>query len=161
MAHPGRCLPPREKKHLSGRCAYRTTPVDRKPASVGRWIVLMWRRRTKEPAYNITFFGCNDSRCARAARRFLPPAPRAHSGRLNMSEARTTGRPKRTRAHLHAMEPTWPVGVRRGTRGCVLRLSWPPLAQTRRRALRISLAWPKVARVFSSGMLSHQPDDRP
>ena len=98
---------------------------------------MQWRRRTKEPAFNIAFFGCNNSRWARAARRFLPPAPRARSGRLNVTEARTTGRPKRTRAHLHAMEPTWPAGVRRGARGCVLRLSCPPLAQTRRRALRI------------------------
>ena len=42
------------------------------------------------------------------------------------------GRPKRTGAHLRAMEATRPAGDRRGAPGSVLRLDLPPpLAQTR------------------------------
>ena len=49
-----------------------------------------------------------------------------------MTEAVTTGRPKRTRAHPHPTKPTWPAGGRRGAQGRILCLSCPPpLAQMR------------------------------
>ena len=49
--------------------------VDRKSASLGRWGVFMWQRRTKGLLCAIIFFGCTNSLSACAARRLLPPAP--------------------------------------------------------------------------------------
>ena len=79
----------------------------------------------------ITFFGFINSLSARAARRLLPRAPGARSSQPIVTKTRTNGRPKRTGAHLRAMEATRPAGDRRGAPDSVLRLSCPPLAQTR------------------------------
>ena len=102
--------------------------VDRNFASVGRWDVFMWQRRTKGLLYNTTCFGYDTSLSARAARRLLPRAraPGARSSQLNVTRARANGRPKRTGAHLRAMEPTRPAGDRPGARGSVFRLDLPP-----------------------------------
>ena len=100
--------------------------VYRESASLGRWGVLMWQRRTKKPACTIPFFGCTNSLSARAARRLLPRAPGARSSQLKVTKTRTNGRPKRTGAHLRAMEATRPAGDRRGAPGSVLRLDLPP-----------------------------------
>ena len=67
----------------------------------------------------------------RAAQRLLPRAPGARSSQLNVTKARTNGRPKRTGAYLRAMEATRPAGARRGARGSVLRLDLPPLKRRR------------------------------
>ena len=59
-----------QPKPLKSRIPVRENgALDRKSASLGRRGVFMWQRRTKKPAYIITFFGCNNSLSARAARR--------------------------------------------------------------------------------------------
>ena len=74
----------------------------------------------------LLFFGYTNSLSARAARRLLPRAPGARFSQLKVTKARTNGRPKRTGAHLGAMEATGPAGNRRGAPGSVLRLDLPP-----------------------------------
>ena len=65
-------------------------------------------------------------RAWRGASCLLPRAPGARSSQLKVTKTRTNGRPKRTGAHLRAMEATRPAGDRWGGPGSVLRLSWPP-----------------------------------
>ena len=98
--------------------------------------VLLRRKRLRR--FTITCFGYTNSLSARAARRLLPRAPGARSSQLKATKACTNGRPKRTGAHLRAMEATRPAGDRRGAPGSVLRLSCPPPSSDASRELFVS-----------------------
>ena len=102
--------------------------------------------RTKGLLYTITFFGYANSLSARAARRLLPRAPGARFSQLKVTKARTNGRPKRTGAHLRAMEATRPAGDRRGAPGSVLRLDLPTPRFLRKKCANMPTSTQKVER---------------